>query len=89
MYGPVRTVVWQGSAGNRRPYADLTAKPENLPRKAGNVLFADDQSTQLCLRGNRSTPNLSVELPHCAPVAEIRTAMYMGRSLALLLHEEL
>ena len=22
MYGPVRTVVWQGSAGNRRPYAD-------------------------------------------------------------------
>ena len=24
MYGPVRTVVWQGSAGNRRPYADQT-----------------------------------------------------------------
>ena len=22
MYGPVRTVVWQGSAGDRRPYAD-------------------------------------------------------------------
>ena len=22
MYGPVRTVVWQGSAGNRRPYAN-------------------------------------------------------------------
>jgi len=22
VYGPVRTVVWQGSAGNRRPYAD-------------------------------------------------------------------
>ena len=26
VYGPVRTVVWQGSAGNRRPYADLTAQ---------------------------------------------------------------
>ena len=25
MYGPVRTVVWQGSAGDRRPYADQTA----------------------------------------------------------------
>ena len=25
VYGPVRTVVWQGSAGDRRPYADLTA----------------------------------------------------------------
>jgi len=23
VYGPVRTVVWQGSAGDRRPYADL------------------------------------------------------------------
>jgi hypothetical protein len=28
VYGPVRTVVWQGSAGNRRPYADLTGKSE-------------------------------------------------------------
>ena len=26
VYGPVRTVVWQGSVGDRRPYADLTAK---------------------------------------------------------------
>src|SRR5262249_31973605 len=25
VYGPVRTVVWQGSVGDRRPYADLTA----------------------------------------------------------------
>jgi len=25
VYGPVRTVVWQGSAGDRRPYADLVA----------------------------------------------------------------
>ena len=22
MYGPVRTVVWQGSVGDRRPYAN-------------------------------------------------------------------
>jgi Rhodopirellula transposase DDE domain len=29
VYGPVRTVVWQGSAGNRCPYADqfVLAKP--------------------------------------------------------------
>src|SRR5437762_841801 len=26
VYGPVRTVVWQGSAGDRRPYADQTPK---------------------------------------------------------------
>ena len=29
MYGPVRTVVWQGSAGDRRPYADQTRFVEN------------------------------------------------------------
>src|SRR5262244_3585043 len=28
VYGPVRTVVWQGSAGDRRPYADLVLNPE-------------------------------------------------------------
>ena len=27
VYGPVRTVVWQGSVGNRRPYADQTPLP--------------------------------------------------------------
>jgi hypothetical protein len=26
VYGPVRTVVWQGAAGDRRPYADQVAK---------------------------------------------------------------
>ena len=28
VYGPVRTVVWQGSAGDRRPYADLVGNWE-------------------------------------------------------------
>jgi hypothetical protein len=28
VYGPVRTVVWQGSAGDRRPYADQTRFPD-------------------------------------------------------------
>jgi len=28
VYGPVRTVVWQGSAGDRRPYADLVGYSE-------------------------------------------------------------
>jgi|KBSSwiStaDraftv2_1062776.scaffolds.fasta_scaffold210290_2 hypothetical protein len=27
VYGPVRTVVWQGSAGDRRPYADQRIYP--------------------------------------------------------------
>ena len=28
VYGPVRTVVWQGLAGDRRPYADQTGLSE-------------------------------------------------------------
>src|SRR6266478_5978731 len=28
----VRTVVWRGSAGDRRPYADLTGKPKVISR---------------------------------------------------------
>jgi len=34
VYGPVRTVVWQGSAGDRRPYADLTGKEEVISLRA-------------------------------------------------------
>jgi hypothetical protein len=30
VYGPVRTVVWQGSVGDRRPYADLTPHPDRI-----------------------------------------------------------
>src|SRR5438093_6984519 len=32
VYGPVRTVVWQGSAGDRRPYAD--SKKPGTPRSS-------------------------------------------------------
>jgi hypothetical protein len=28
VYGPVRTVVWQGSAGDCRPYADQVGIPD-------------------------------------------------------------
>src|SRR4051812_14674229 len=28
VYGPVRTVVWQGSVGDHRPYADQVGKSE-------------------------------------------------------------
>ncbi len=37
MYGPVRTVVWQGSAGNRCPYADLTPKPDMCLHISGEL----------------------------------------------------
>jgi hypothetical protein len=38
VYGPVCTVVWQGSAGDRRPYADQTGLSETgqLPTPAAS-----------------------------------------------------
>jgi len=30
VYGPVRTVVWQGSAGDCRPYADQVGNSDNV-----------------------------------------------------------
>ena len=33
MYGSVRTVVWQGSVGDHRPYADQTAYSEVIRRE--------------------------------------------------------
>jgi hypothetical protein len=36
VYGPVRTVVWQGSAGDCRPYADQVGLSEVIgPTAAG------------------------------------------------------
>jgi len=72
VYGPVRTVVWQGSAGNRRPYADLPAKGANF-RIADNpdrILSLDFSglgvlraSAQVALRGGLEQPqNLSCVL---------------------------
>ena len=37
VYGPVRTVVWQGSAGDRRPYADLTRYSEKACVNASKI----------------------------------------------------
>jgi hypothetical protein len=45
VYGPVRTVVWQGSAGDRRPYADLTSKPEVNSTDAKPWLTLSDDYT--------------------------------------------
>ena len=44
VYGPVRTVVWQGSAGDCRPYADQNGVSGNLPPdplQQGNLPILD------------------------------------------------
>jgi hypothetical protein len=39
VYGPVRTVVWQGSAGDRRPYADQVGLWEAHPADIPTAVF--------------------------------------------------
>src|SRR5437016_11048871 len=43
VYGPVRTVVWEGSAGDRRPYPDQDVNmrhPRTAPRGHSSALAA-------------------------------------------------
>jgi hypothetical protein len=40
---PHATVVWQGSAGDRRPYADLTGKLELIHHDALRSTFGDHE----------------------------------------------
>jgi len=35
VYGPVRTVVWEGSAGDRRPYPDVVAFQTTCAPRSG------------------------------------------------------
>jgi hypothetical protein len=52
VYGPVRTVVWQGSAGNRCPYADQIA--ESLSERSKRTKEPDS----LVPGGSRATRTL-------------------------------
>jgi len=48
VYGPVRTVVWQGSAGDRGPYADQTGF-EEVGRIGTDVGFEEMRRSPLDL----------------------------------------
>jgi hypothetical protein len=73
VYGPVRTVVWQGSAGDCRPYADQTRKASRDPaqnRLPDSRRHADSQGTSPVLRGHDLKSELGclpTEAVFCAP----------------------
>src|SRR5439155_7191677 len=54
VYGPVRTVVWQGSAGDRRPYADsrIDRRYSSYPEKCCQPLGS---RTDSCVPSIRKT----------------------------------
>ena len=53
MYGPERAAVWQGSAGDRRPYADLVRFLERICGYAGTNPFPLTEVRRLFPLGNR------------------------------------
>jgi hypothetical protein len=59
MYGPVRTVVWQGSAGDRRPYADPSIRKYHATRHQFHTRLAPDR------RKNRPAFVLCRLIPMC------------------------
>ena len=55
VYGPVRTVVWQGATGNRRPYADhitvpRTARLRRVRPKWVEIHHADLQTADVTVQ---------------------------------------
>ena len=50
MYGPVRTVVWQGSAGDRRPYADQPRLCAIVDNRGNWTSFGSDQGGKTAAR---------------------------------------
>jgi len=44
VYGPVRTVVWQGSAGDCGPYADQVDLSVRIRRRSPQVGFAHSKA---------------------------------------------
>jgi hypothetical protein len=47
VYGPVCTVVWQGSAGDRRPYADQKALSESTHPQFQNLRLLEQARSTL------------------------------------------
>src|SRR4051794_8419653 len=78
VYGPVRTVVWQGSVGDRRPYADLVGKglqilPTDANRTSGSIsgLRFDSEVTGVFVNPGGS-------ILHCG--AQFRTSLLLARN---------
>jgi hypothetical protein len=65
VYGPVRTVVWQGSAGNRCPYADQIA--ESLSERSKRTKEPDS----LVPGGSRTTRTFTLVSVGCCSRARV------------------
>ena len=57
VYGPVRAVVWQGSAGDRRPYADLVGLSEKCPKSSSHDCCREPNHASLIGPGGGGCPD--------------------------------
>jgi hypothetical protein len=64
VYGPVRTVVWQGSAGDCRPYADQTGISDTCLRSRH---FCNLPPSPIADFPFSSSPLLACFCPQCRP----------------------
>jgi hypothetical protein len=55
-------VVWQGSAGNRRPYADLTGNPEVIVSFGRFGRLDDPAALQRPLRAREAIGSAKIEV---------------------------
>ena len=87
VYRPVRTVVWQGSVGDRRPYADLTGKAEVIPgQKSASGTCAENTSNA---RGSRWSDLLSLSEPQFSIACGDRPPHSLPRSFTRLIFSPL
>jgi hypothetical protein len=72
VYGPVRTVVWQGSAGDCGPYADLTG---NLEVKCCSVAIKAMSQACAVFAPTKGLPDSSDPIGHHRCTALIERAL--------------
>ena len=82
VYGPVCTVVWQGSAGDRRPYADQTASWEVGSPAHGGIVMEHNPTwsprARASLSFNPSQPPGSVSFERQFGLPRCRTEMLIA-----------
>jgi hypothetical protein len=75
VYGPVRTVVWQGSAGDCRPYADQT------PQGPGILSFLHCGQSGSDHVATLAEPGRLREIGDLAPLAPLHKITILRRTL--------
>ena len=81
MYGPVCTVVWQGSVGNRRPYA-VQRRTRKLRVRCSSRNFQDGRPIHLiayALRNNITASACLAPNQHSLAMPRVPVVLYLSK----------